>query len=695
MFESPRWIEASNLSFNAHIKLDTDGAFYHPDLKACNELEPMMQVLSFDRVTTCSYKDNRWHSHSEELQCTWYEVALRITIWVVAWMLLIPAIVFISLKVCYVEKVKEIAKGAYLTDLREGLQAAKREGDVSEIFMKKMDIVAETIRDAPSYDRVVIKDVGNKDFECFTKCEFFMNYLPDAAVAYLAKEDWQEENRNTMQFFLDHFGEERATRIFQMVGVDVTYYQEHGFALSRKDVANFFALTSFVHIDDMKLIFEELKKAKVAELGYLHLDQHQVSLIVKKFEEKEFDALSKKQYDLLWDVLTPLSISTMFVDKPESRMQTDQDRGCDLPSMIKALWIEQTHLRWRPDMKQREFDYTLIKSLVGAFHEHNHVSLKGKVIRQQKGYGVIQPMIAAAGCYCIPVEALGATRREIYTDKRNSEGKLKEDTYLSRLLFLPTQGFARFVPRTWESIAGVFQKNMGAKGVLAIWPRLEKLFAKPAFNRVDMIGYSQGGAQAAMAATMALKDGHVRKLTKVCSPANDEATAELFAELVRERGKVTPKDRYVIKVNTIWQSADRAHMAEKREVSMNAVQEDLSRKNPLVKHKIHWYSTPKEVEERSGEMPHKLEAPVSSIQVIWEAFAAVWGAHGDDMTMDDEYIDSVISTTSQRDTVLSQLDNEPFHWEPVREEVINWVGYQTPSDYFAKQARNMLRMNPV
>lgn len=691
MLESPLWISPSFQTFHGHLALDVNQSFEHKNLVFCQSLEPFCRVLSFDRVTTFSYKEGVWVSDTENSNFPWHEVALKIIIWAVAWVFIIPGIIFTTLKAVYLDNVKDLTKNSVIDNLQNRLNTARENRDIEKIAMTKLDIVAETLRGVSDSQRVVIGD-DTRYFYVSTDHDFMQSYLPDAIVAHIDSEERQEENRVTINFLFQHFGEERTVRLFKMMGVDITYRYQHGLGLTRKHIVTFFALTGFVHIKDMRDLWENLHHSKEFYTGYLHLSSERVEEVVNKLGDRPFDDLDKEQYDLLWEIMTPLHLSTMFIDKQEG-LKGDQNRGCELSSIIKALWIEQHHMHLHPDMSQRDCDYTLIKSLIGSFTEENFVSIKGKVIRQKKGYGIVRPMIAAGGCYCIPIEAMGRTRRENKLDDLNSEGKQREDTYLSRLLLLPTQTFANYLPNSWESTVGIFQKNLGARGVLAIWPRIQALFRRESFKRVDIIGYSQGGTQAAKLATLALHGGHVRKLTKVCAPAEDASTSELFAEIVRLKASSTNETDYAIKISSIFHTGDRTHMAGDKELATDAVRDDLRRQIPLVKQKIHWFSSLEEDQLLEGRTPSKPEAPRSPMGVMWEAFQALATAHGEDLTLDPTRVIHSQSTINNREAVIDQLDNEPYRWEPVRKYWAEWLDRATPSSYFADEARKRLHLD--
>jgi hypothetical protein len=692
MSNSPLWLTLSNKSFHNHIVLNVPESFEDENLNFCRSLESFSRFISFGNVTEFYFDQQSLRSCTDKCNYPWHEVAIKVFIWSIAWVFIIPGIVFTLLKSSYLSTVINIAKKNFIQNLYSELDNAKQDNNLKTNFMIKMDIVAEKLRNISDCNRVVIKDLED-NFEVNASHDFIYCYLPEALVAHIDSDERQEENRATIQFLFRYFGEKRTTRLFNMMNVNIDYLKEHGLGLNRKQIAKFFNLTSFVHIEDMKDLLDNLYECKSKNCGYLYLSEDEVKNVVNLLGEKSFDELNKENYDILWNIMTSLRLSTMFIDKLE-KVERDQNRGCHLDSIINSLWIEQNHLRFRQTkMSQREFDYTLMKSLVGHFQEKSHVSIKGKVVRQKKGYGFIRPMISAAGCYCIPMEAMGKTRRQNKLEEQNEEGKSREDTYLSRLLILPTQVFASSLPNSWESTTGVFQKNLGAKGVLAIWSKINTLFNEEPFKKVDIIGYSQGGTQAAKLGLLALADKNVRKIVKVCSPGEDAETSQLFAEIVERQQYDTNDTDYAIKITSIWQAKDLTQAGGDKEVSTDAVRGDLHRENKLVKQKIHWYKSSGEDQELEEQSLNKPVAPSSSISVMWHVVYSLARFHGEDSTLQENIIHRCSSTVKERNEVILHLDNQPLKWEPVRQCLADFIDRNSSSSYFADKARKITLSN--
>ncbi|MBM3201136.1 MAG: hypothetical protein FJZ56_01845 [Chlamydiae bacterium] len=651
------------------------------NLNFCRTLEPLCRVLSFNRITQFQAHEGSFISQSDDFSTSWIEIAAKISLWALAWILIIPGIIFISLKISYIDRVKQIVSETHMNKLFEDLQNS----DNSALI--KMDIIAETIRDKDDFDRVIIQ---NQDpFSCQTFAEPIFTRLPDCVLAIITPDEWKEQNRQTIQFLIDHFGLDRSERLFKMMGIDIHYLQYHGLPLTKATISKFLALTGFVHVDDMKRVFEDLQACSKRSSGYLHLSFEKVQEIVQNFTHDDFDHLSKEDYDSIWNVMTPLRMSTMFVDR-FGKIQASQNRGCEINSIIEAIWIEQNHLHvnWEK-MTQRDCDYTLMKSLVSSFTEESSPSIKGKVIRQKKGYGYLEPMVSAVGCYCVPMKALNPYDKTTGVGT-NSEGMQRHSSYVSKLLFLPTQAYADQLAQKWQSIMGLFQPALGERGVLAIWPRIKNIVERdPAFKRFDLIGYSQGGTQASKVAALALPTGKVRKLIKICAPAEDEGTAQLFnrcASQLRQNGSI-PNDQYVLKISNIWQPDDRTHHAEDKEMTFYTIEEDQQRvqegKTPLIKQKIHWMDTIDDIQDE------KIQAPESGLSVFLQAFFAVIGPHSEDLTYDGRQKYSTISTVNERDRVLRQINNEHYRWEWVRKAMGSWF-YPTRENSFANQAENIV-----
>lgn len=683
MLHAPLWITPQDRSFHSHLALDS-----HLGDDFCQTLEPLNRFLSFGRVSVVSFDGDNWTSQSEEIPDAWYDVALKITVWVVAWLLVIPGVLFLTLKCCYLERLKSIVTEGHSETLQNALKTAHSEKDPEGIAKAKMALVAEKLRLASSHERVVIRDT-KKGFECDVSNHWMQTFLPHFLQNYLNTEEIQRENIETIQFFLDHFGRERAHKLFKMAGVDVVYYQQHGLGLSREQVVNFLALTGFVHIDDIKRLYSQFKSNDLKE--YRYLSSEKIQEVKKRLENTfSFDDLDKEQYDLLWDILTFLPMSTMFVDRPADE-KPGQDRGCKLQSIIHSVYLEQTHIRYHPNFSQRDYDYTLSKSLIGGFLPTAEVSILGRVFRQKKGYAFVHPMIGAAGCYCIPLEAMGKTRREIKLEAKNDEGMNRYDAYLSKLVFLPMQTFSGFLEEKWESIAGAFHKNIGAKGALAIWPQLEKLFEKPEFNRVDFLGGSMGGTQASKLAILAIPKGHVRKIREICSPCEDEATAAQFAEVVRaQRAK---RGEYVVKIDSIWQPKDRVHLLGDKIISADIIEEDQKRGasfQPRVRQKVHLYLTEEESRELKAPFSDKPKAPTSWLDTSIEAVAALMGPHRDDVTLTNRHVVCSLSSAKSKGEIIPHLKNDSLGWEEHRLGTVNWLYPTVSSSYFADSAKSLL-----
>lgn len=709
--ESALWICPGERSIWQHrvIEGDSNIASSNPDMQFCRSHEALSRFLSFDRVEVFSRPGADWESEILRQEDNWQKTTLKVIVWVAAWMLIIPGIVLISIKFAYMEKVQRLVKESILVTEYDRLRQFEHEGNKTAATLKKMDIIAETLRLASGNDRVVIRDSSTanaREFSCASSFNFMQTFAPDFITAHWEKPEILIENRETISFFIDYFGEERSMRLFRMVGVDINYKFQHGLGLTRDEIADFLALTGFVHVRDMEETYKTLCRRSDQGKGYLHLTPQQVREKMSTFALSssarsgasqsrfcDFKELAKDQYDILWDIMVPLKMSTMFVDRMPKYVSADQNRGVSLESIIRGVWIEQSHLRYSPDMSQRDHDYSLAKSLMGAFNEYNSPSIAGRVVRQREGYLFVRPMIAAAGCYCIPLQAMGATLRDRVLEETDEQGVRLRDTYLSRLVFLPTQAFSA-IPARWQSIFGIIQPSIGAKGALAIWPRLRRLLQRPGFERVEGLGYSQGGTQLAKVATLAMPHGSFRSITKICSPADEEATAALFKRVCEERrASRRGEEDYELRVTTIWHDDDKTHLAGQCEFTMDALASTDSGA-PLVKHDVYWYRACG-IEEEEGHVPgEKPHAPASVMDVVRQAYHAVLkGPHARDMTMHPEgYQWRHVSSLMDRSAVLHLIDNRPLGWEDVRQKYFAGVLHpNTPRSRFAEDAEAWIR----
>jgi len=573
----------------------------------------------------------------------------------------------------YVKQIETQAINFYIQSLFEKLKIANQTKDVKNAFLIKSDIIAEIIRITPSFHRVVIID-NEDEFQVTVNVNALQSYVPQVFQKSLDSSENIKENIQTLDFLQNHFGKERTQRLFSMMEMDFRFLLAHGLAITVKQLATFFALTAFVHIKDMQEIFNDLNTHADNNIPFLYLPLEEVKQIKKQFEGKTFKELTKQDYDILWDIMTPLSLSTMFINKFDKDIP-DQGRGANLEGIIKGLYVEQHHVKLRPNMPQRDYDYTLMKSLIGGFTEHNSVSIKGRVVRQKKGYGYMLPMIASGGCYCIPLKAMGATKRE-NTSGKNSEDMNKHDAYLSKLLFLPMQTFASFLPNIWESLAGSLRKDMGSKGALTIWPYLEKLFQKEGFDRVDLVGTSMGGTQAAKIALLSLDTHRVRKLTLVCAPAEDQMISKAFSEKITSTESLH-EDEYLLRITSIWHEADRVQVLGDEEIATCAIKEDIERvaggNKPKIKQKIYYYVPEEDNEKFANSLPEKPLAPNSFASSVKEAYLGLMGSHREDLSIDGDHFIYKMSTVNERELVIKHAQNNSLGWENVRETLLSFI----------------------
>ncbi len=680
MQTSPTWLSPSQRTLTSHIALSADDVVEDPEFFYCSFLEPISRVFTWNQVTEISLTSNEWKFDSWQENLSWRETVCKVGLFFFMSFITAPV------KFFYMRKIQEILSRIQLAKLEKELHAIREKNDPHQLMLLKMEIVAEKLRFASERERVVIVD-GEEVFSCKTHYDFKQQYVPDVILAHIDTEKRQNENRETLEFFFNSFGKERAERLFKMVGIDPVYHFEHKLGLNRKHIATFLALTAFVHIEDMRHLYQELERCKKEGVGYLYLSEKEIIQIVDKFENKAFDELNKEQYDLLWDIMVPLPLSTMFVDKLD-RDEPDQERGSSVGSIIQGLYVEEGHLRSRPNMPQRDFEYTLAKSLVGGFKENSDASIEGRVIRQKKGYGFVHPMIRAAGCYCLPIEAMGATRRDQRLEKKNEEGMYRYDSYLSRFVFLPMQTFANYLPEKWESMAGAIHENIGVKGALAIKARLEKFQKKKAFEKVDLFGISMGGVQLAklLTAWMKLEKPWVRKATMICAPAVHETVAKHFAQIVEEKKSKAVEGEYLIKLRCMWQWGDCVQSLGDMELATDAIHADIHRvkqgNSSLVKLKIFWYHKSQEKEFFNHHTPLKQKAPTYLIGTIYQGFLAMMGPHRDDIVVDGQYGVYSVSSVKEKNAITEYLDNRALGWEQIRRMLIqNFPTTTSPSHF--------------
>jgi len=308
--------------------------------------------------------------------------------------------------------------------------------------------------------------------------------------------------RDTQEFFERVFGARRIVRIYQRCDIDVS-----GRGFVREDVEKLFMDAAEVRMEDLEELFFELQDASRNTVRFLSRDETETVRMALRGAETVHE-LSKRALDFLMNVLVPfLSKADIFL---HNTPDIDPEWSLTLTKYglrrRRTLAIEQLR---RGDLRGTDRAVYLAKRLAG------HAIEPGMLISHPRGY--LESITAVSGG--------GATKLFFRFFGADAAGR-------SCVLYRGTCDGASFTDDLRE--------EMGSLGPVETYEETEALLLHPerGFVRtqdepVDAIGFSLGGVHAQRDSL--LFPWKITRVTTVCAPGVDRATALLYAERVRHQ----------------------------------------------------------------------------------------------------------------------------------------------------------------
>ena len=349
---------------------------------------------------------------------------------------------------------------------------------------------------------LIVKDKGN--LECRVENTFWhwVSYLLSWMLPFLFcfySQSFIDENRRSIDYFLDTFGKERMEKISERYGLNLLDKRRRGDSLTKGDLESIYLGIADVRIDDFEKLFEKIKGVNPR---IEHLDEKLSESLREELKgAASLRDLSKRQIDVLWGILSPFSrMKTIFCNRSwksffgtaqggginptrnriryiEEMRRTDFFNVLDIPKrcgLVGEDAKEEIRDRWRT---------RLIKKIVDDYLP------EGVVIPHEKGYHYHQRMINKQGCFKLLLKPIN----------RDPELRLTV-AYLSTR----ASGFASlFNMEHWRSRGEILCSDVGVFGTIATYEETKEVLTNPdkgfiekVGDKVDLIGYSLGGKHA-------------------------------------------------------------------------------------------------------------------------------------------------------------------------------------------------------
>ncbi len=559
---------------------------------------------------------------------------------------------------------------------------------ICNTYRHELQRLAGTLENAWNFNRVVI-DKNEETERCSISYGFnFQQLLPDIFSCFKSAV-YKEENRHTIQYFYDIFGEERLNRLFTIHGLDLRRKYIHGIALTRHDVEQILASTGLVFHEDLKDIFFQIQQNPH---NYLHLSSNELNNLYVRFQGKKFKNLTKDDTDILYDIACPLDLKTMFLNNDPGRVKWN-DRWKTWKGMKKTIYMME-QVRRNPTASNLEKLYRGIK-------RRNASEIpRGLVLPGHDGYRFVKEVIAGSGITAVLQQSLN-----------------KVDGVLNSVSILGTKA------SWWESVIEDFRPNLGSVGPMSIYNLLHRYLSHSSkgFVEIDrekfnLEGMSLGGAQAVHLA--ALFAGRVNKMTLFCNPGVGENLTDWYANRysydataplpgIDTEAKEWHRDRMGFKtrddaedpewkreqnrnlngrmtMHYVWEADDTVTCGGKHigaYADPNKMNVKLTMLSPL-----------KDDEEINPNFPERPKVPESFFGAIWRMYQSLYGPHIRDTLQDffsikgssaDDLKTYRVFSISNENAVSRDLldralqnigpDGESLGWEKFRREWFTWI----------------------
>ncbi len=410
----------------------------------------------------------------------------------------------------------------------------------SELNVSSMlDNIANVLQNVSNKERVYMDETG-----CFKHgySSWWERFAPDWFYATFSR-SYCEQNKATIQYFKNVFGERKFQVISEQFGLNFPYKLRRGTAVTRGDVEKLFAGCAVIYHEDLEEFLDEIKKINLSgeheAIQYRHLTFDEIFDLKQICDGKHLSDLNNDELKKLYHTMIPFKrIETIFLNHiPKGEFTNASQPHTKFEDFQKFVYSYEVLRRdglkvMSPEEKKRYKVFHVIRIIKKLINFNHRI---GIVFDTPQGLIYQKERAEAGGAYVIAAKAI----------KPEPEKK-----FLSRLYFLPTQGLNDGVKNAWESLADDFRTEIGAEGAQYIWPSIANMlresdrFVKED-EQIDIVGYSLGGNQGTRIAAALYPQGRIRKLFATSIPGIDRATAEYFAEMVKEK-KIPLKISYSI-----------------------------------------------------------------------------------------------------------------------------------------------------
>lgn len=487
--------------------------------------------------------------------------------------------------------------------------------------------VARSFQDNWSASRIlIVKEKG--DIECRVENTFwhwisylFTWWLPFLFCFY--SQSFADDNRRTIDYFLDTFGKERMERISERYGLNLFERRRRGDSLTKGDLEAIFLGIADVRFADFETLFGQIKGGDPS-IGSLSKELSQS--LRDEFQDKtSLRDLSKRDIDVLWGILAPFSrMQTIFCNRAYKSFFGTAQGGTFNAIRNRVRYIEEMRrtdffnvddvvkrsgLRGDDATQEIQDRWTtrLIKKIVDDYLP------EGVVIPHEKGYHYHYKMINKQGTFKLLLKPV------------NRHPELRPT-----IAYLSTRAsgfYSLFNAEHWRSRCELLCSDVGVFGTIATYEETKKVLTDPEEGfiekpgeQVDLIGYSLGGKHAQN--DLALFYPLVHSMTGVCNPASTAAVADWFAERM---GSDACKYLEINPLHIRYLRHSRDAVADLQDVHLGV---DSPSDRVHLSLAIYDELVDDEPFPKEGSMPKLVDPSRTAVSAVWDMlFASIFDTH--------------------------------------------------------------------
>lgn len=467
---------------------------------------------------------------------------------------------------------------------------------------------------------------------------------------------FEEENKQTLEWFFQSFGKTRVLRILDRCKIGVDKVIKSGFKVGH--IEKLFLNLAVITVEDLKNLLEEINEGS---LLLPHLNSLKIRDVRKRLLGKKFNELSKEDLDNLYDIAVPFErIEDIFLfGMPQvSKMPTFFE--ISLKQVVLSIELFR---RGRAFIKEKDlFEYYKLKSII------KHYLPDGMVIPEIDGYRSIYKKYRAYGINLAFLKPVAKT---------------KTATYCSQILCLSTQKLD--CPKFFQTWIEDFRSNQGARGVKESVEMVDKMLHQPHLGfvqsvdeLVDISGCSLGGTQAQRFACIFFKK--LRNITLICSPKIDVCSAAFFDTEISDR-----KEKKPIQLNIIINEDDRISALGDKYIGHGISHEVLDFNVKVLKG---LKDNEKVLDHHFLEKEKCFLSEKNSLMNRYRILKSLFTSHSINILLCEKYhIYNYSNDNSQRDDLFSSFTSGVPHFERLRKifgcemEFISFIGKKNSDSY--------------